>query len=259
MPGAAMSVIAAGFYGKLPARGDFVSLGLPRSFVESWDRWLTECMAASQGSLGDDWLAAFLEAPVWRFVLPAGACGEHAVLGLMLPSVDKAGRYFPMSFAALMAGPDIDPASGAAWLDRCEEAGRSALDRDDDPDRVMASIGRPALSQAAEGTRHAEWWTAGSPRLPATRQSMRGLPDPSSFAAMLGGVAAETRREQTQPAPAERTQTPPVQAQSAPTRDEPTQPEPATPGATGQNETPPAGVLPPDETQPERTQPEQTA
>ena len=43
-------------------------------------------------------------------------CGAQAVLGLMLPSVDRAGRYFPLTFAALsrMALPD---GSGEAWLD----------------------------------------------------------------------------------------------------------------------------------------------
>ena len=64
-------------------------------------------------------MPAYLEAPVWRFALPPGMCGERAVLGLMLPSVDKAGRYFPLTFAALHPR-GIAAASGDAWLDVCE-------------------------------------------------------------------------------------------------------------------------------------------
>lgn len=181
----------AGFYGKLPARGDFVRLGLPRDFTDRWDEWLAGVMMASRASMGDDWLPAFLESPVWRFILPAGLCGERAVLGLMLPSVDRAGRYFPLTFAALFAGPPPaaeDPAA-TAWLDRCEAAGRAALEEDAEPDRLhemMAqhdlTLGEPDGVPAAQSL----WWSDGSPRVQAARLSLGGLPDPATYAAMLG-------------------------------------------------------------------------
>ena len=44
MPGVALS----GFWGKLPARGDFVRAGLPRSFVEPWDAWLQSALQVPQ-------------------------------------------------------------------------------------------------------------------------------------------------------------------------------------------------------------------
>ena len=94
--------VAVGFYGKLPARGDFVRVGLPRDFIDPWDDWLQAVIAGSRSLMGDAWLPAFLEAPVWRFALPPGMCGGQAALGLMLPSVDQAGRYFPLTFAALI-------------------------------------------------------------------------------------------------------------------------------------------------------------
>ena len=62
-----MSGVVAGFYGKLPARGDFVRVGLPRDFTEPWDGWLQSVIAGSRSLMGDAWLPAFLEAPVWRF------------------------------------------------------------------------------------------------------------------------------------------------------------------------------------------------
>ena len=93
--------VIVGFYGKLPARGDFVRAGLPRDFIDPWDGWLQSVMAGSRALMGDAWLPAFLEAPVWRFTLPPGMCGAQAAFGLMLPSVDRAGRYFPLTFAVL--------------------------------------------------------------------------------------------------------------------------------------------------------------
>ncbi len=93
---------AIGFYGKLPARGDFVQAGLPRSFTDPWDRWLQRVLAASQAMLGDRWLPAWLEAPVWRFALMPGVCGPDPALGLWLPSVDRVGRHFPLTLAAVM-------------------------------------------------------------------------------------------------------------------------------------------------------------
>ena len=42
----------AGFYGKLASRGDFVSRGLPQSFIAPWDSWLAAGLLASQASLG---------------------------------------------------------------------------------------------------------------------------------------------------------------------------------------------------------------
>ena len=62
--------VTAGFYGKLPARGDFVRAGLPRDFTDPWDDWLQSVIAGSRSLMGDAWLPAFLEAPVWRFTLP---------------------------------------------------------------------------------------------------------------------------------------------------------------------------------------------
>ena len=182
-----MSTVIAGFYGKLPARGDFVRVGLPRDFTDPWDGWLGPAIVGSRERMGEDWLAAFLEAPVWRFALPAGLCGGRAVLGLMLPSVDRAGRYFPLTFAALF-GDGGAPADDPAWLDGGEAAGRAALEQDADPDAVAAMLGVPVAADGApaSGTPHSVWWTDGAPRVQPTRFVLMGLPDASVYATMLG-------------------------------------------------------------------------
>jgi type VI secretion system protein ImpM len=192
-----MTPPVAGFYGKLPARGDFVRAALPRDFTDPWDNWLAGVMAASRASMGDDWLPAFLESPVWRFALPPGLCGERAALGLMLPSVDRAGRYFPLTFAALFANrpPEADSPDAEAWLDRCEAAGRAALEEDAEPDRLADMMGRPEAAACTDTmgslAMRSLWWSGGSPRVPASRLSLPGLPDAGTYATMLGAQAEQ--------------------------------------------------------------------
>lgn len=191
MPGDVSRTLTVGFYGKVPARGDFVRSGLPRDFIDAWDDWLSGVMLASREQAGDAWLPAYLEAPIWRFVLPPGLCGVHAALGLMMPSVDRAGRYFPLTFAVLAGSARFDPASGDTWLDRCEDAGRAALEQDFSPDQISAMLGSPDLAWTDTPVCHSEWWTDGSVRLSAGRMTCRGLPDADDYATMLG-IAPET-------------------------------------------------------------------
>jgi type VI secretion system protein ImpM len=89
----------AGWYGKLPCLGDFASRRLPGEFISAWDAWLRHSIAASREQLSDRWLDSFLVSPMWRFVMGAGVCGPSAWTGLLVPSVDKVGRYFPLTFA----------------------------------------------------------------------------------------------------------------------------------------------------------------
>ncbi len=175
--------IPRGFTGKIPARGDFVRAGLPRDFTDPWHDWQSVVIAGSRSLMGETWLAAFLEAPVWRFILPPGLCGTRVAVGLIMPSVDKVGRYFPLTLAAL---PDNGtPNDWTEWLDAAESLGRLALDEDAPPERLMPPPA-PKSVPVAEGSL---WWTDGGPRVPPTRMSLASLPDAICFAAMLGRLA----------------------------------------------------------------------
>ncbi|HEU5443177.1 MAG TPA: type VI secretion system-associated protein TagF, partial [Steroidobacteraceae bacterium] len=114
-----------GFYGKLPCRGDFMQRRAPQGFVDGWDAWLQECLHASRQQLGERWLDLYLTSPVWRFVLTEGICGESAYAGVMLPSVDRVGRYFPLTLVSpLQPGSCLLEAAcgtGRAWFDAVEE------------------------------------------------------------------------------------------------------------------------------------------
>jgi type VI secretion system protein ImpM len=86
-----------GLYGKLPSHGDFLRRRVSDGFVSVWDEWLQQCIAASRASLGQNWLDVYLTSPVWRFACDTGVCGPRAYAGLMAPSVDRVGRYFPLT------------------------------------------------------------------------------------------------------------------------------------------------------------------
>jgi type VI secretion system protein ImpM len=180
MPDAVDTIL--GFSGKIPARGDFVRSGLPRDFIDPWHDWQSVVISGSRKLMGETWLEAFLEAPVWRFVLSPGLCGARAAVGLMLPSVDKVGRYFPLSFVALPAVGPASPEDWAAWLDAVEDLGRLALDDDAPPERLTPPVGPSSIAHIDETV----WWTDGGPRVEAKRLTMTSLPDAACFASMLG-------------------------------------------------------------------------
>ena len=187
---AALAAPSCGLYGKLPARGDFVRSGLPTSFTDPWDEWWQVAIPDSRTALGEDWLSAWLEAPIWRFALPDGACGPAAVLGLWMPSVDRVGRHFPLTLACLMPGavPGALAAGGTDWLDHAEQAGIDALDNDLTQEAVMArllALPGPLPAEGASGDGQARWWTAGSPFVAAGGLRVAGLPEPAQLATMI--------------------------------------------------------------------------
>jgi type VI secretion system protein ImpM len=184
-----MTGALCGFEGKLPSRGDFVARGLPRTFLLAWRAWTDAALAASRTALGERWLPAWLEGPIWRFALPAATCGPDAVLGLMLPSVDLAGRHYPLTVAAVFAGQSAAPRDDA-WLDAAEGAALAALDRDLAPDDLMAALQAIPGPNPGGTASAASWWTSGSPLVPAASLTLPGLPAAGAFAGMIDAGAA---------------------------------------------------------------------
>jgi type VI secretion system protein ImpM len=148
---------ALGFYGKVSTHGDFVSRRLPRTFLDPWDSWLQECLRCTHEQLGDAWLDIYLTSPVWRFGLAAGVCGDSAWTGVIMPGVDRVGRYFPLTVAAA-----LPPGSSAArvlldagaWLSALERLALSSLDDAFELerfDRAVEALGPAPASPATGG------------------------------------------------------------------------------------------------------------
>lgn len=128
----------AGFYGKVSSRGDFVTRRLPREFVGPWDSWLQSAIAASHEQLTADWLDIYLTSPLWRFAISPAICGSSSWAGVMMPSVDKVGRYFPLTLATAFPDSRLLPylfASATDWFEALEELALTTLQDDFDLDR----------------------------------------------------------------------------------------------------------------------------
>jgi len=187
-----------GLFGKLPARGDFVRQELPRDFTDPWDAWWQRGLADTQCLAGDDWPAAWMEAPVWRFALAPRVCGRRGVVGLWLPSVDKVGRFFPLTIAATASGGWVPLDAWVTFLDAAEAAGRAALNQGLAPaallDRVQTeflSAGEPGAAPGSEVLPQdfapglAAWWTGGGRRVAPRSETGPGLPEGRRFAALI--------------------------------------------------------------------------
>ena len=119
----------------MPAVGDFVSRRLPRNFLDPWDQWLQTAIASSREQLGDSWLDNYLISPIWRFALSSAVCGACPWCGVLMPSVDRVGRYFPLTVALpLRTGQDpISLVVGAdRWFGELEDLALAALNEDVD-------------------------------------------------------------------------------------------------------------------------------
>lgn len=99
-------MIAFGAFGKMPVLGDFFRTGLGNGFVSGWDDWMQLRMSEASETLGERWDECYMSAPIWRFSLAAGLVGEDAVIGVLMPSVDRVGRKFPLTLAATRDEPE---------------------------------------------------------------------------------------------------------------------------------------------------------
>lgn len=126
--------VPVGWFGKLPSHGDFLQRRVPDPFLRVWDSWLQSCIAGSRERLGDAWLSTYLTSPVWRFFLGRGVIGASTFAGIVLPSVDRVGRYFPLTvLAELPADLPVMAVAihGREWLTKIETLALSALQSDD--------------------------------------------------------------------------------------------------------------------------------
>lgn len=214
--------MTTGFYGKLASRGDFVSRTLPSSFIQPWDAWLATGLLASQQQLGERWLEAYLTSPLWRFVVAPGVCGPDAVAGVLMPSIDRVGRYFPLTIAHVLStehSPGAIVSGADDWFEHAEtlllntlNAGAHFDDFDSGLQQLGAlptaltpvssrfaglqrfavsdAAGRSAalLNKACEGA--SLWWGKGSEHIAPGLLHCSGLPAAADFGSFLLGQGA---------------------------------------------------------------------
>ncbi len=137
-----------GWYGKLPSLGDFAGRRLPAEFIRTWDAWLQEVFQSSRATLGKGWLDCYLTAPIWRFVLLPGLVSPTCWAGVLMPSVDRVGRHFPLTVAMALPSPAAAACAvfdGTGWFADLEEAALGALDPTRGPDDLDRALAHSAL------------------------------------------------------------------------------------------------------------------
>jgi len=142
-------------FGKLPSVGDFFRLGAPQGFVSAWDAWLQNTMISAQSALGARWDALYMSMPIWRFSLSPGLAGPDKVIGVLMPSVDRVGRRFPLTLMAPLMTPgaaELDHFGAGTLFSGLEDLALSALQSDMTRDDLDAHLARMAPPQAVAGT-----------------------------------------------------------------------------------------------------------
>jgi type VI secretion system protein ImpM len=135
--------MACGLFGKLPAKRDFIALGVSSSFLAAYEPWLQGGLSASRLALGSGWQDAYLKAPIWRFWFGGAYCGTTAA-GAFMPSVDGVGRYFPLTVFALaepgaaIPPPELDPQE--AWFATAEDFLLRALEAEASYETVAQAL-----------------------------------------------------------------------------------------------------------------------
>jgi type VI secretion system protein ImpM len=185
-----------GLYGKLPCAGDFVTRSLPATFVMHWDDWLQRCLLASRTKLGGRWTEVYLHSPLWRFALQPQVCGPQAWAGVLMPSVDRAGRYFPLTLAAPVptgASALLSVTAAEHWYAQLEGIALWSLQPEATLEEIESQLvrlplaGVPAEADARDDWDFAvqlgRWWSKPGRSLELTMPIKQTLPAVAEFAA----------------------------------------------------------------------------
>jgi type VI secretion system protein ImpM len=153
----AADLILPGFYGKMPATGDFVTRRLTGEFVRAWDRWLAQHLVPLFGQ--DIW------APGTALRFLAGPNSFGASAGIILQSADKVGRKFPLSVVARLPQAPVMLTHAEAWFAEIEGAAAAARQGELTPDELEATLAGlpvPSVEPGEELIADMVMWTAHS-------------------------------------------------------------------------------------------------
>ena len=210
-PGAPAPVAAA-WYGKLPSLGDFASRRVDPTFIEPWDAWLAGGLAAWRAS-DEQWLQAYLAGPTWRFLLTPEALAPRspALAGVLMPSVDNVGRYFPLTLVQPLARLPADEGATQAlltWLHRLDDLAVDALHEDwpiaeleaeleqlglpgaDGEAAHLPSWAQPLVQAGRTSPRSSYWWCLDAEGQPRVYTGV-GLPRQRAFTTLIAGQLDE--------------------------------------------------------------------
>lgn len=192
--------VRCGWTGKLPSSGDFLSRRVDPAFAAPWEQWLLAVLAGSRERLRERWQESFLSAPAWRFVLAPGVVSPGAWCGVMVPSVDSVGRYYPLTLVCRLDATAFDPDAAlkalASWFAMTEMLATEALSPSIDIgafDDSIAALPLPtfpidrAAPFAARSKPSSAWSSETTEIAAGTHFTAEGLPTVEQYCTMLTG------------------------------------------------------------------------
>jgi type VI secretion system protein ImpM len=165
-------------FGKVPGRGDFLSHDLDPIFTDAWHGWLARELPAARAALQARFDEAYLQTPAWRFATAPGIAGP-GMTGVMIPSVDEVGRYFPLTLATegLMGEP--------SWYETLENLARTALEEEWALEPWLAELAALSAPASAGLVSGVLFWGDGSPFVAPGERRFATLPSGRTFLELL--------------------------------------------------------------------------
>lgn len=189
-----------GWFGKLPGMGDFGQRRLPARFRAIWDEWLQAGLQALRAER-EDWVMHYLHAPIWFFALGKDVMSPSPWIGVLMPSVDSVGRYFPLTLAVELVRCD-EAYSGDPmplmhqWWQRSAKAAWTGLDSNMGAERFddhLQSLSNAAAEPEILGSSMSALppvgmssWCIDAGAEPCVVETVANLPAPAGFAVLFG-------------------------------------------------------------------------
>lgn len=142
----------AGYYGKVPGKGDFVFKDLAREVSDTIHAFFADGMETAIEDIGPQWVEDYSVSPIWYFYLQPDVISRHAWIGMWMPSVDRVNRHFPITvMQALGSDTTLETLSqlGAYqdWFFDIEDLLLDTLEPNNDADSTLNKIAEYTLPE----------------------------------------------------------------------------------------------------------------
>lgn len=138
-------------FGKMPTHGDFVSRGIDPGLRNQMDNWLSSEMETARARYADTFDARYDAAPSVRFALESDDGQWEG--GALCPSVDSAGRRFPL----IVWKPAADRTTAVVQAGQCEQAVYEAFGQAMTADDLAAYDNGPEDGEEVD-MQETGWW-----------------------------------------------------------------------------------------------------
>ncbi len=143
-----MSALAPAWFGKLPTYGDFIGRHMAQAFQGEWDYWVRSGLDQLRSEEPSLWVERYTHSPLWNFICSSSFSGQP-MCGVVAPSMDRVGRYFPIAVLAIAEGEHRGFSQDGALLDFFSGASAAVIDARrltmgaDDFERRLAALPWP--------------------------------------------------------------------------------------------------------------------